>query len=114
MRTSAIGAPTVGHPMDDIAEGVSTGTIRLAVELAGIPVAAIVAREGRKRRNRRERERAGCRCVPEATRAPAGEVTSEEMERVAATAVAEVRAVLPAGRAVAFMRATLVRDQCGA
>jgi len=71
---------------------------RILVEKSGIPVAALVSVEDLKQLARLDEEDAEAKAVLEAMRAPFRGVSSEEIEREAAKAIAEVRAERRAAR----------------
>lgn len=102
--TRTIDIATVEREMDGLVDQVSSETTRLRVERAGVPVAAIVSIEDLKRLKQLDRDRAERWRVLEAMRAPFRGVPTEELEREAAKAVAEVRAEMRAERAAAAVR----------
>jgi len=103
--TRSIDIATVEHEVDAVVDEVSTETTRLRVERAGIPVAAIVSIKDLKRLKQLDQERAERWRVLEAMRAPFRNVPTEEIEREAEKAVAEVRAEMRAERAAAAVAA---------
>jgi prevent-host-death family protein len=72
---------------------------RVLIEKAGIPVAALISAQDLERLARADEEDREAWAVLESMRAPFKDVSSEEIEREAAKAIAEVRAERRAARA---------------
>lgn len=94
--TRAIEISEVKSRLSPLANEVSRNEIRVIVEEAGAPIAALVSLADLERLARFEKQREQRFAVIDRMRAAFADVPTEEIEREAAKAVAEVRAEMAA------------------
>jgi prevent-host-death family protein len=96
--TRAIEISEVKSRLSPLANEVSRNEVRIIVEEAGAPIAALVSLADLERLARFDEQREKRFAVVDRMRAAFADVPAEEIEREAAKAVAEVRAEMAAKR----------------